>query len=333
MSSRLTEFLEVWMQRVSVAVTVLNEIRDMPELLRSLTTQTLPASEIVVVDGGSTDGTWEYLQMATDQFPALKAIRDPSCSLRFSPGPIARGRNVGIAAAGTAVVATADAGCRYQPEWLERLTAPLREGAAEYVLGGSCLDPEGATVWDYASAPFFGVKLRADGRTKSCTARSMAFTKQLWERAGRFPETVFLGEDSLFDRVARSLVTPVFATEAKAMYRPGHGFGSAVRQMASYAAADGMLGIRPARLLRNLLRCVAEVVALAALRWTWVPVVAVGLLEAFFAFRMDWRDLPKQIRVVEARAVFSLAVPWVVSWHMIRGAARHRAEPNRQNMV
>ena len=320
------------MSGVSVAVTVLNEIGDVPELLRSLTTQRMAAAEIVVVDGGSTDGTWEYLQTAAAQFPALRVIQDVSCSLRFSAGPIARGRNVGIAAAVTEVVATADAGCRYEPEWLERLAAPILASGAEYVLGGSCLDPVGATVWDYASAPFFGVSLRVDGRSKSCTARSMAFRKEMWERAGGFPETVFLGEDSLFDRVARGLATPVFAEGAKARYRPRHGWRSAVRQMASYAAADGVLGIRPARLMRNGLRCVAEVAALAVLRWSVVPLVVVLGLEVSFAFRLDWRDLPRRARVVGARLLFSLAVPWVVTWYQVKGAVRHQATPNRQNV-
>lgn len=319
------------MPGVSVAVTVLNEVRDLPELVRSLTAQTLRPAEIVVVDGGSTDGSWEFLQEARGRHPELRPILDTSCNLRSSPGPIARGRNMGIAAAGTEVVATADAGCSYGPEWLERLTAPLRSGEAEYVLGGSCLDPDRPTVWDYASAPFFGVTLRQGERSKSCTARSMAFRKELWERAGRFPETVFLGEDSLFDRVARRLTTPAFVTEAKALYRPRHSFGSAVVQLASYAAADGMMGIRPARLMRHALRCVAEVLAVGVLGWTVWPLLAVLGLEVYFAYRLDWRDLPKRWPVLGARLLFSLLVPWVVAYWQVRGRVRGEARPNRQN--
>lgn len=318
---------------VSVAVTVLNEIRDLPELVRSLTAQTLRPAEVLVVDGGSTDGSWEYLIEAQGRHPELRPILDMSCNLQSSPGPIARGRNVGVGAAGTEIVATADAGCSYGPEWLERLTAPLRRGEAEYVLGGSCLDPVGATMWDYASAPFFGVKLRQGERSKSCTARSMAFRKELWERAGQFPETVFLGEDSLFDRSARRLTTPAFATEAMALYRPQHGLRSALVQLASYAAADGTMGIRPARLMRNVLRCVAEVAAVGVLGWTVWPLLLVLGLEIYFAYRLDWRDVPKTPPVLGARLLFSLMTPWVVAYWQVRGAVRHEARPNRQNAV
>ncbi len=317
---------------VSVAVTILNEARDLPELLRSLTTQVLPPAEILIVDGGSTDGSWEILLAAAQlHHPTLRPIQDTSCNLQSSPGPIARGRNVAIAATTSDIVACADAGCTYAPDWLDRLTDPLRSDAAVYVLGGSCLDPLHPTLWDFASAPFFGVKLRPDGRSKSCTARSMAFCKSLWQEAGRFPETVFLGEDSLFDRVARQLTTPYFATGAKAFYRPQHTLPSALAQLASYAAADGTLGLRPARLLRNLLRCFAEVAALVLLPWTVWPAAAILLLELYFAFRLDGRELPQRAAIFAARILFSLAVPWVVASNQLLGAIRHQPRPNRQN--
>ena len=194
------------MPRITVTATVLNEVDDIDGLVSTLAQQTLQP-EVIIVDGGSTDGTWERLQSARSKYPNLIAIRDESCNLKASAGPIARGRNVGIAAATSEVVACADAGCIYDPEWLARLTAPIRNGSAEYSLGGSCVDPDHQTIWDLAAAPFFGLKQNPDGTTKSCTARSMAFRKELWQRVGGFPETSFLGEDTMFDLRVRKLVT------------------------------------------------------------------------------------------------------------------------------
>ena len=184
-------------------------------------TQTLAPAEVIIVDGGSSDGTWEHLQTVKAKYPTLLPIRDDTCRLSHSPGPISRGRNVAIAAASSAIVACVDAGCTYESKWLEGLTASIRGGEAEYALGGSCLDPEQRTIWDIASAPFFGVKLNADAKTKSCTARSMAFRKELWQRVGGFPEHLLLGEDTVFDLKVRTLVRPTFAERAKAFYRPG----------------------------------------------------------------------------------------------------------------
>jgi len=317
---------------VSVAATVLNEMHDIPGLVASLADQSLAPAEVIIVDGGSADGTWEWLLNAKAQYPTLVAIRDESCNLKQSPGPIARGRNVAIAAATSDVIACADAGCTYRHDWLSRLTASIVAGASEYAVGGSCLDPISPTVWDIASAPFFGVKLNPNEPTKSCTARSMAFRKELWQRVGGFPETVFLGEDTLFDARVRKLVTPAFAERAKAFYRPRHTFRSSVRQLASYAVTDGVLGVRPARLIRNLARCVVEVLAVLALRWNPIPLLVILALENYFAFRLDWRSLQtKSFRVLAARLIFSLLVPWVVTWNQIKGSITKINQPNRQN--
>jgi glycosyltransferase involved in cell wall biosynthesis len=318
---------------ISVISTVLNEVDDIDGLVLSLMGQTLRPAEVVIVDGGSTDGTWERLQAAGSRYPSLVAVRDESCSLKSSSGPIARGRNVAITRASSDVIACADAGCIYGPEWLQRLTEPIVSGVAEYSLGGSCIDEEGRTIWDVASAPFLGIKLHADEKTKSCTARSMAFRKDVWKRAGGFPETVFLIDDTLFDIRARKIAAPAFANQAKAVYRPSLTAKTAINQLVRYAVADGAAGVRPARLFRNLARCVADVLALALLPWTFIPLLCILALEIYFAFRLDWQSFPAKssLRQLGARLLFSLMVPWIVSWNHLVGTVTKPQQVNRQN--
>ena len=319
------------MQPVSVVATVLNEAEDIGHVVPSLLAQQPPAAEVIVVDGGSTDGTWEWLAAMHVQDPRLVAIRDETCSLKYSAGPVSRGRNVAIAAAQSQIIATADAGCTYAPNWLSNLTAPLFSGVAEYALGGSCLDV-GCTAWDVASAPFFSIKLSPTEPTKSCTARSMAFTKALWERIGGFPEQVLVGEDTLFDREARRLTSPAFVTNAKALYRPMNTFRSACRQMARYAMSDGQSRVRWARLFRNAARCLLEVAALVCLRWTVIPLLVVLALELWFAFQKDWRLIGRfGVRAILARFAFSVAVPWVVASNHVRGLLSKKRLTNKQN--
>ena len=321
------------MQAVSIIATVLNEAQEIGRLVPSLLAQSPPPAEVIVVDGGSTDGTWEWLLEAARNHSTLRPIRDESCSLKNSPGPIARGRNMAIAAATSPLIACADAGCTYAPDWLARLTAPLTGSATPYSLGGSCLDPADPTLWDLASAPFFGVKLAADKPSKSCTARSMAFTIDFWERLGGFPETVFFGEDTLFDQKARCLVRPAFVPRAMALYRPQYGFRSACRQLASYAISDGILGVRSARLFRNATRCVVELLALLVLRWTALPLLLILALEGYFAFRLDWWQIRRfGPRILLARFLFSVLVPWIVTANQIRGGLTKSNQPNRQNL-
>ena len=322
------------MPAVSVAATVLNEVEDIDALVESLMRQTLAPAEVVIVDGGSTDGTWERLEAARKKYPTLVPIRDESCSLQRCPGPIARGRNVATAAASSDVVAFTDAGCTHEPDWLSNLTAPICSGEFQYSVGGSWIDPANSTVWDIASAPFFGIKLKPDAPTKSCTARSMAFRKELWQRVGGFPETVFLGEDTVFDSKVRKLVTPAFPERAKASYQPRHTFRSSLRQMVSYSVTDGVLGGRTARLWRNIARCVAEILAILALVYSPIPLFCVLALEIYFAFRLDWTDLRKTpFRTWVARLAFSLVVPWVVAWYQSVGSITKKNRPNRQNFA
>jgi glycosyltransferase involved in cell wall biosynthesis len=334
------------MQPVSVIATVLNEAEEIGRLVPSLLGQIPPPAEVVIVDGGSTDGAWERLVDEARRHPTLVPIRDESCNLKRSPGPISRGRNVAIANARSPIIACADAGCAYAPDWLARLTAPIVAGTAQYALGGACIDPADPTVWDLASAHFFGLRLSPTAPTKSCTARSMAFTKELWQRIGGFPESVFYGEDTLFDLEVRRLTKPAFVERAKALYRPRYTFRSACSQLASYAISDGILGVRAARLYRNAARCVAQLLGLlwplwiGILRggpafagwWFLLPPVAVLGVEAWFAFHPDWRLLVRYgPRVLAARFFFSILVPWIVAVNRIRGSVTGKFQANRQN--
>lgn len=320
------------MPAVSVIATVLNEADSIGGLLSSMQGQTLVPRDIVIVDGGSTDGTWEQLLAAQTTMPNLVPVRDETCNRKHVVGPIARGRNVAITHARGDLIACADAGCLYDQTWVDHITAPLRTGVADYTLGGSRLDLAQSTVWDIASAPFLGVKLAATEPSKSCAARSVAFTRAAWARVGGFPESLFHADDVLFDQQMRGTARTLPAEDAKAIYIPHHTFGSAVWQVSSYARGDGIAGLRPARLMRNVFRCIAEVAALVLLLWTSWPLLLVVVLELYFAFRLDWKHVRGLgPRVLLARLVFSLVVPWVVAWNQVRGALRKQYRTNRQN--
>jgi hypothetical protein len=102
--------------------------------------------------------------------------------------------------------------------------------------------------------------------------------------------------------------------------------------MVSYSVTDGVLGGRSARLWRNLARCLAEIFSVLALVYSAIPLLCVLALEIYFAFRLDWRDIRKSpMRVLAARLIFSLIVPWVVAWYQTVGSITKKNRPNRQN--
>lgn len=160
----------------------------------------------------------------------------------------------------------------------------------------------------------------------------MAFTKDLWQRIGGFPEQVLVGEDTLFDLEARRQTQPDFVANAKAFYSPLNTFGSACRQMERYAFSDGQAGVRWSRLFRNSARCLLQIAALIAIPFTQLPLLGVSLLEAWYAFHRDWRYLPRfGSRAVLARFAFSVVVPWLVAINQIRGRFSAKPLTNWQN--
>ena len=103
-------------------VTVISTVKDCagsaPAFLASLAAQTRRPDEVVIVDGGSSDGTAEAFGASDD----VTVLVEPGAN-------ISRGRNVALAAATHDVIAATDADCELDPGWLEAIVAPIEAGA------------------------------------------------------------------------------------------------------------------------------------------------------------------------------------------------------------
>ena len=106
---------------VSVIVTVLNERESIRRLLDSLAAQTRRADQVVICDGGSTDGTVDAIH---DAVAAHRGRLGDVVVLVLPGANISRGRNAAIERARGPLIAATDAGVRLADNWLEELTAP-----------------------------------------------------------------------------------------------------------------------------------------------------------------------------------------------------------------
>jgi rSAM/selenodomain-associated transferase 2 len=108
--------------RISVVIPVINEKEDLPRTLRALA-EFSDLYEVIIVDGGSTDGTREYL---SDRLPAHARVID---------GPRGRGNqlNAGAHAATGDVVLFLHADTRLPANAVQQITEALSE---EKVAGG-----------------------------------------------------------------------------------------------------------------------------------------------------------------------------------------------------
>ncbi len=225
---------------VSVIATVFNEIGSIDRLIASLAAQRRRPDEVVVVDGGSTDGTWERLQALARETPLpLVVLSRPGAN-------ISAGRNAAIEAARGPVIAATDAGVRLGPEWLAAITAPFA-GGARVVAGFFTPDPEGAfeTALGAATLPELG---DVDPATFLPSSRSVAFTRTAWADAGGYPEWLDYCEDLVFDfRVLAAHGPAAFAPAAVARFRPRPSLRAFARQYYLYARGDGKAGLWPVR--------------------------------------------------------------------------------------
>lgn len=217
---------------VSVIVTVKNEASSIGRLLESLLEQTRAPSEIVIVDGGSSDGTVQRIDLYRDKLPIKLLIREGS--------NISQGRNEAIAAASGEIVASTDAGVRLVPDWLEELTRPLEEDASIDVVSGF-FRPDPRTAFEMAmGATVLPVEEDIDPERFLPSSRSVAFRRQAWEKVGGYPEWLDYCEDLVFDFALRDAgFRFAFAPRAITYFRPRQSLGAFWRQYFQYARGDG----------------------------------------------------------------------------------------------
>lgn len=221
--------------KVSLVTTVKDAADAIGPFLESLAAQSRPPDEVVVVDGGSTDGTVERLREAQ----GVTLLEEPGAN-------IARGRNIAVAAATHEAIAVSDADCVLEPEWLERILAPLEDGA-DVAMGfyrpiadgflQRCMAavnlPDAAEIHEPTFMP---------------SSRSVAFRRSSIEAAGGYPEWLDIGEDMYVNHRWRDLGLDLrFVPDAVVRWRLRDSLFDTWLQYFRYARGDAIAGMHPER--------------------------------------------------------------------------------------
>ena len=224
--------------RVSVICTVLNEAQAVGRLLDSLAAQSRLPDEVVIVDGGSSDGTQTVVMGYAERLPLkLQEARGAN---------ISRGRNLAVRRSSGDVIASTDAGVRLEPDWLERLAAPFEGLTAEELHSGSYAvagffqpDPQGPFELALGATT---LPLAGDIQPERFlpSSRSVAFSRGAWQCSGGYPEWLDYCEDLLFDfQLIECCGGFAWAPDARVHFRPRPSLRSFFKQYYRYARGDG----------------------------------------------------------------------------------------------
>ncbi len=219
--------------RVSLVITVKNEAASLPALMDSIVAQERRPDEIIVCDGGSTDGTVDLLRCYESKVSGLRILVAPGAN-------ISQGRNLAIAAAKFPVIACTDAGVRLDPAWLYLLTSPFGLPGAPDVVGGFFV-PDPRSIFELAMGAAVLPELKdLDPENFLPSSRSIAFRKSAWEAVGGYPEWLDYCEDLVFD-LALKKAGFRFLVEPRALvyFRPRQDLTSYFLQYYRYARGDG----------------------------------------------------------------------------------------------
>jgi glycosyltransferase involved in cell wall biosynthesis len=297
--------------KVSLVGTVLNAADHVDEFIASLEAQTLTPDEVVIVDGGSTDGTVDLLRRGG----RVTVIEAPGAN-------IARGRNIAIEAASHDVLAVADVDCVLEPDWLRHLLLAIDEGA-DVSMGFFAPITEGLLQTCLAAVNLPISATEIDPRRFMPSARSVAFRREALEAAGGYPEWLQIGEDMWVNHRWRELGLDMrFAPEAVVRWRLRPSLDRTWMQYFRYARGDALAGMYPERhALRFGVYAGAALAAGSRHRPPKLLAAAGALAYATTPVRRAWSRLDAPLDRAAATAIVPALMAWIDTAKMVGYAA------------
>ena len=276
---------------VTLTITTLNEEHSLQDFFSTIEAQTVLPTEISLCDGGSKDRT----------VANIRAWHAPThCTVIVAEHPganIAQGRNTAISQASNEIIAVTDAGCRLEPDWLERITEPMLANADVSVVGGGYRFRTENRFERIAAAAEMRIE-DIPGDVFLPSSRSVAFRKSAWASVGGYPESLsFAGEDTAFCIALQARGYRIhLRRDAIVHWRPRSSLRRYIRQHRLYGIGDGEAGNNRSVYGKIVLKYgLSLAILLLALVFPglFVGIAAGGVLYGLRMHRIyHWREVP-----------------------------------------
>ena len=291
---------------ISLVATVKNEKENIEEWIDSLFSQSVQPDEIVIVDGGSEDGTWETLQKKASQ--RIKVFR--------KEGNISAGRNFAISQASGENIVVTDGGCAYDRRWFEKLSEGLVKSHCGYAATG--FGPWLKEGDSFLTRLFAAATIPSKYEFKKDwlpSSRSVAFNKQLWHNAGGYPEWIPICEDVVFDlKIKKMGIEPVYIREPLVFWRPRTNFIKYLKQLFGYTRSDGHGKLWPRRqLIRFFVYGAFVLIIFLAIRYNFKFLVLVlfGGIVYVYKFWIRWFEFAGEKKFLY-RLAGAIFIPFII---------------------
>jgi len=277
--------------RVSLLVAIRNEAEHIADLIASIKAQGYPADmlEVIILDGGSTDGTGEIVRKLIDRCPNFQLVENPKTIQSAA-------WNLGIEMCTGEIISIVSGHVTLAPDYVSTAVATLQRTGADMV-GGTIRAVSDTRIGEAIalamSHPFGvgGARHRYTDREEETDSVFMGFChRSVYEKIGGYDEELVRNQDDEFSyRLTRAGGRILCNPEIKSYYHSRSTYKSLWEQYFHYGfykvrvlqKHPGQMRPRQFVPLVFVIGLILSLVLTVFFPWGWIPLVGLVGLYAF----------------------------------------------------
>ena len=164
--------------RVTIITPCKNELKHLPALFEAVKNQTFREFELILVDDGSTDGSWEFASQFASGFPELKLIQNVGVGKKNAI-------KTAVLQSDSDLIITLDADCVPPAGWLNAIVHFYQANPSDLIICPVNMNSGGSFFkefqqFEFASLIASGAGAVAMNMPILCNGANLAFRREVW---------------------------------------------------------------------------------------------------------------------------------------------------------